>query len=280
LKAIFARRDATIIPGAPNALFARVTEDLGYECVYVTGAGIANMHLGVPDIGLVTLSELADHVRAIAEAVAIPILVDGDTGFGNPINTARTVRMIERAGAAGLQLEDQVFPKKCGHFAGKEVVQKDEMVQKIRAAVDARTDGNFQIIARTDAIAVEGFGPAMERARAYIEAGADVTFVEAPVAVEQMKRIAGELTVPQIVNVVHGGKTPPLPRAELKAMGFAAVLYANAALQAALLAVIEVLGSLRDHGSLQQVSDRLASFDKRQEAVAKDKFDMLEKRYR
>jgi 2-methylisocitrate lyase-like PEP mutase family enzyme len=238
------------------------------------------MHLGVPDIGLVTLSELADHVRAIAEAVAIPILVDGDTGFGNPINTARTVRMIERAGAAGLQLEDQVFPKKCGHFAGKEVVQKDEMVQKIRAAVDARTDGNFQIIARTDAIAVEGFGPAMERARAYIEAGADVTFVEAPVAVEQMKRIAGELTVPQIVNVVHGGKTPPLPRAELKAMGFAAVLYANAALQAALLAVIEVLGSLRDHGSLQQVSDRLASFDKRQEAVAKDKFDMLEKRYR
>jgi 2-methylisocitrate lyase-like PEP mutase family enzyme len=280
LKAIFARRDATIIPGAPNALFARVTEDLGYECVYVTGAGIANMHLGVPDIGLVTLSELADHVRAIAEAVAIPILVDGDTGFGNPINTARTVRVIERAGAAGLQLEDQVFPKKCGHFSGKEVVPKDEMVQKIRAAVDARSDRNFQIVARTDAIAVEGFGSAMDRARAYIEAGADVTFVEAPVDVEQMKQIAGELTVPQIINVVHGGKTPPLPRAELKAMGFAAVLYANAALQGALLAVIEVLGSLRDHGSLQQVSDRLVSFDRRQEAVAKDKFDMLEKRYR
>jgi 2-methylisocitrate lyase-like PEP mutase family enzyme len=280
LKAIFARRDATIIPGAPNALFARVTEDLGYECVYVTGAGIANMHLGVPDIGLVTLSEVADHVRAIAEAVAIPILVDGDTGFGNPINTARTVRVIERAGAAGLQLEDQVFPKKCGHFSGKEVVPKDEMVQKIRAAVDARSDRNFQIVARTDAIAVEGFGSAMDRARAYIEAGADVTFVEAPVDVEQMRQIAGELTVPQIINVVHGGKTPPLSRAELKAMGFSVVLYANAALQGALLAVIEVLGSLRDHGSLQQVSDRLVSFDRRQEAVAKDKFDMLEKRYR
>src|SRR6476646_5005588 len=119
LRTLFARRDAVVMPGAPNALFARVAEDLGFESVYVTGAGIANMHLGVPDIGLVTLSELADHVRAIAEAVAIPILVDGDTGFGNPINTARTVRMIERAGAAGLQLEDQVFPKKCGHFAGK-----------------------------------------------------------------------------------------------------------------------------------------------------------------
>jgi 2-methylisocitrate lyase-like PEP mutase family enzyme len=280
LKAIFARRDATIIPGAPNALFARVTEDLGYECLYVTGAGIANMHLGVPDIGLVTLSELADSVRAIADVVSIPILVDGDTGFGNPINTARTVRIIERAGAAGLQLEDQVFPKKCGHFSGKEVVSVGEMTQKVRAAVDARADGNFQIVARTDAIAVEGFQAAMDRAHAYIEAGADVTFVEAPVDAEQMTRIARELTVPQIINLVHGGKTPPLPRVELARMGFAAALYANAALQGALLAVIEVLGSLRDHGSLEQVSDRLASFEKRQQAVAKDKFDALEERYR
>lgn len=280
LKAIFSRRDATIIPGAPNALFARVTEDLGYESVYVTGAGIANMHLGVPDIGLVTLSELADHVRAIADAVTIPILVDGDTGFGNPINTARTVRMIERAGAAGIQLEDQVFPKKCGHFAGKGVIPLEEMVQKIRAAVDTRIDQNFQIVARTDAIAVEGFSSAMDRATAFIEAGADVTFVEAPVDREQMTRIARELPVPQIINVVYGGKTPPLPRAELAQMGFAATLYANAALQASLLAVIEVLGSLRDHGSLDKVSDRLASFDKRQQAVAKDKFDALEERYR
>jgi 2-methylisocitrate lyase-like PEP mutase family enzyme len=280
LKAILSRRDATIIPGAPNALFARVTEDLGYECVYITGAGIANMHLGVPDIGLVTLSELADHVRAIADAVTIPILVDGDTGFGNPINTARTVRMIERAGAAGIQLEDQIFPKKCGHFSGKGVVSLDEMVQKIRAAVDTRIDPNFQIVARTDAIAVEGFSAAMDRARAFIEAGADATFVEAPVDRDQMTRIARELSVPQVVNVVHGGKTPPLPRAELASMGFAATLYANAAMQASLLAVIDVLGSLRDHGSLERVSDRLASFDKRQATVAKDKFDALEERYR
>lgn len=280
LKAILARRDATIIPGAPNALFARVTEDLGYECVYVTGAGIANMHLGVPDIGLVTLSELADHVRAIADAVTIPVLVDGDTGFGNPINTVRTVRTIERAGAAGIQLEDQIFPKKCGHFSGKGVVPLEEMVQKIRAAVDTRNDPSFQIVARTDAIAVEGFSAALDRASAFIEAGADVTFVEAPLNREQMARIARELRVPQIINVVHGGKTPPLPRAELAKMGFAATLYANAALQASLLAVIEVLGSLRDHGSLERISDRLASFEKRQQSVAKDRFDALEERYR
>lgn len=280
LKAIFARRDATIMPGAPNALFARVAEDLGYESVYVTGAGIANMHLGVPDIGLVTLSELAEHVTAMADAISVPLLVDGDTGFGNALNTARTVRVIERAGAAGLQLEDQVFPKKCGHFAGKDVIPLGEMVQKIRAAVDSRRDASFQIIARTDAIAVEGFEAAMDRAHAFIEAGADVTFVEAPLDAAQMTRIARELSVPQIVNVVHGGKTPALPRAELAQMGFAVALYANAALQGALLAVIEVLGSLRDHGSLQNVAGRLASFDRRQQAVAKDRFDALEERYR
>jgi len=280
LKAIFERRDATIIPGAPNALFARVAEDLGYECIYVTGAGIANMHLGVPDIGLVTLSELADHVCAMADAVTVPLLVDGDTGFGNPINTSRTMRMIERAGAAGLQLEDQIFPKRCGHFSGKGVIPLDEMVQKIRAAVDARLDNNFQIVARTDAIAVEGFAAALDRAHAFIEAGADVTFVEAPLDTEQMSRIASELPVPQVINVVHGGKTPPLSRPEFAQMGFAAALYANAALQGALLAVIEVLGSLRDHGSLHKMSGRLASFEDRQQAVAKDKFDALETRYR
>jgi 2-methylisocitrate lyase-like PEP mutase family enzyme len=280
LKAILARRDATIFPGTPNALFARVIEDLGFESAYVTGAGIANMHLGVPDIGLVTLSELAEHVAAISDAVSIPLMVDGDTGFGNPINTGRTVRLIERAGAAGLQLEDQVFPKKCGHFSGKAVIPLGEMVQKIRAAVDNRIDPDFQIIARTDALAIDGIDAAIDRAHAFIEAGADATFVEAPLSAADMRRIAAELPVPQIANIVHGGKTPPLPRDELARMGFAATLYANAALQGALHAVTEVLGSLRNDGSLAAVADRLASFETRQAAVAKEKYDVLEARYR
>src|SRR5256714_6892304 len=155
LKQIVARRAAVQAPGTANALFARVIEELGFEVVYVTGAGIANMHLGAPDIGLTTLTEIADAVAAIADAVALPLIVDADTGFGNAVNLVRTVRVLERAGAAGLQIEDQVFPKKCGHFAGKDVIPLDEMVQKVKAAVDARRDRDLQIIARTDARAVE-----------------------------------------------------------------------------------------------------------------------------
>ncbi|MGC2686124.1 MAG: isocitrate lyase/PEP mutase family protein, partial [Pseudolabrys sp.] len=156
LKALLASKRAAILPGTPNALFARVIEELGFEAVYITGAGIANMSLGVPDIGLVTLSELAEHVAAICDAVTVPVLADADTGFGNPVNMARTVRVLERSGAAGIQIEDQIFPKKCGHFKGKDVVPLGEMIQKIRAAVDSRHDGDFQIVARTDVRAVRG----------------------------------------------------------------------------------------------------------------------------
>jgi 2-methylisocitrate lyase-like PEP mutase family enzyme len=280
LKRLLARRNAAIMPGVPNALFCRVAEDLGYEWAYVTGAGIANMHLGVPDIGLVTQTELAQHVAAISDVVDIPLLVDGDTGFGNPVNTIRTVKLIERAGGAGLQIEDQVFPKRCGHFSGKAVIPLREMVQKIRAAVDARADGDFQIVARTDALAVEGTDAAIERAHAFVEAGADATFVEAPESEADMARIAREIDVPQLANLVHGGKTPMLPQARLAAMRFGAVLYANAALQGALFAVNQVLGSLRKTGSLDEVADRLASFEDRQKAVLKGRFDALEGRYR
>jgi 2-methylisocitrate lyase-like PEP mutase family enzyme len=279
LKALLAARRAVILPGTPNALFARVIEDLGFEGVYVTGAGIANMSLGVPDIGLVTLSELVEHVAAICDSVAVPVLADADTGFGNPVNMTRTVRMLERAGAAGIQIEDQIFPKKCGHFQGKDVVPLGDMIQKIKAAVDSRHDGDFQIVARTDVRAVRGFEEGMERAQAFIAAGADATFVEAPVNLEELGRI-GTLPVPQIANMVFGGLTPAVPQKELAAMGFGAVLYANAALQAALKSVREILGSLKQNGSLDDVRDRLASFDERQRAVAKDHYDALEARYR
>ena len=280
LKALLARKDAAILPGTPNALFARVIENLGFEAVYVTGAGVANMSLGVPDIGLVTLTELTDQVAATCDVVALPVLADADTGFGNAVNMVRTVRTLERAGAAGIQIEDQVFPKKCGHFRGKDVIPLGEMVQKIKAAVDSRQDGDFQIVARTDARAVRGFEVALERAHAFIDAGADATFVEAPVSIAELSKVAQSLPVPQFANMVFGGLTPPVPQNELARMGFGAVLYANAALQAALKSVHEVLGSLKRNGSLDEMRERLASFEERQRAVAKDRYDELEARYR
>lgn len=280
LKAIMARREAVTFPGAANAMFARVIEDLGFEAVYVTGAGVANMHLGAPDIGLTTLTEVANMVAATADAVDLPLVVDGDTGFGNALNMRRTVRVLERAGAAGLQIEDQVFPKKCGHFSGKAVIPAEEMVAKIKAAVDARIDGDLQIIARTDARALEGLDSAIDRANRYIEAGADVTFVEAPTSLDELARIGRELSVPQVANIVFGGRTPDPGRAKLAEIGFSAVLYANAALQAALRAAYDVLGTLRDTGSLDAVADRLATFEERQNAVAKPQWDALEERYR
>jgi 2-methylisocitrate lyase-like PEP mutase family enzyme len=280
LKDLVARRAAVTVPGAANALFARVIEDLGFEAVYVTGAGVANMLLGAPDIGLTTVTEVSETVAAIADAVSLPLIVDADTGFGNAVNMVRTVRMLERAGASGIQIEDQVFPKKCGHFAGKHVIAADEMVQKIKAAVDARRDPSLQIIARTDARAIEGLDRALERANAYIEAGADVTFVEAPTSLDELARIAKELPVPQVANIVFGGKTPEPGRDKLAEFGFSIVLYANAALQAALKASYDVLGALKTEGSLKSVADRLASFDERQRSVAKDIWDARETRYR
>jgi 2-methylisocitrate lyase-like PEP mutase family enzyme len=280
LKEIMAARTAVTVPGAANALFARVIEDLGFDVVYVTGAGLANMHLGAPDIGLTTLTELAAGTAAIADSVALPIIVDADTGFGSPVNMVRTIRVLERAGAAGVQIEDQVFPKKCGHFEGKDVIPAAEMVQKIRAAVDSRVDADLQIIARTDARAIEGLDRAIDRAHAFIAAGADATFVEAPVTLEELARIARELPVPQVANVVFGGKTPDPGREALAGMGFSIVLYANAALQAALRASYEVLGALKATGSLASVAERLASFEERQRSVAKHGWDALEARYK
>jgi 2-methylisocitrate lyase-like PEP mutase family enzyme len=279
LKTILSRREATILAGAANGFFARIIEDIGYQAVYVTGAGVANMYLGAPDIGLTTLTEIANHVSAIADAVALPLLVDADTGFGNPVNMVRTVKVLERAGAAGLQIEDQVFPKKCGHFDGKQVVPLEEMLAKIKAAVDTRRDSDLQIVARTDARAILGLQAAIDRAGAMIEAGADVTFVEAPTSADELAQIARSLSVPQVANIVFGGLTPELGQQKFAELGFGCVLYANAALQAALKASHDVLVSLKREGSLAAVVDRLAGFDIRQQTVAKPKYDALERRY-
>jgi len=280
LKTILNRREATIFAGAANGLFGRIIEDLGYEAVYVTGAGIANMYLGAPDIGLTTLTEIANHVSAMADAVALPLLVDADTGFGNPVNVVRTVKVLERAGAAGLQIEDQVFPKKCGHFEGKDIVPLEDMISKVKAAVDTRRDGDLQIVARTDARAILGLQAAIDRAGAMIEAGADVTFVEAPTSAEELAQIVRSLSAPQVANMVFGGLTPELGQQTLAELGFGCVLYANAALQAALKASSDVLAALKREGSLASVADQLASFDVRQQAVDKPRYDEFERRYR
>ncbi len=280
LRAALERRRALLAPGAANALTARIIEDCGFEVCYVTGAGIANTLLGVPDVGLVTMTELAGTVEAISEICSLPLVVDIDTGFGNAVNTYRTVRVLERAGAAALQIEDQVFPKKCGHFSGKAVIPLEEMTAKIRAAVDARTDPNLLIIGRTDAAAVDGFSAALDRAEAFIEAGADVTFVEAPQTEAELAMIPARLSVPQLANMVVGGKTPLLPQAQLAEMGFSLVLYANAPLQAAMRAMHDVLSALHRDGSLGAVVDRLAGFEERQRLVAKHAYDELEDRYR
>ena len=279
LKHAISERRALLVPGAANALTARVIEDLGFEAIYLTGAGLANTELGVPDIGLVTLTELARATDAIAGATTLPLIVDADTGFGNAINVAHTVRILERAGAAAIQLEDQSFPKRCGHFAGKELIRAAERVGKIEAAVDARGSADCLIIARTDARAVEGLDAAISRALAYAKAGADVTFVEAPESPVELAEIPRRLAVPQVANMVVGGKTPLATQAELSSMGYGLVLYANAALQASVLAMQEVLRALRRDGSLAAVSNRLAGFAERQRLVGKPDWDALELRF-
>jgi len=270
---------ALVLPGVANALAARVVADTGFAAAYVTGAGIANMHLGIPDNGLVTLTELADHVVAIRDVFPRPLMVDADTGFGNALNMARTIRVLERAGADAIQIEDQVFPKRCGHFDGKEVIPATEMIAKIKAAVDARTDANLMIVARTDAIATDGFNAAIERAHAFHDAGADIGFVEAPTSAGQIAAI-GRLPWPQLANMVVGGKTPELANVRLKELGFAGVLYANTALQAAVLGMQRALSHLKQHGQIGNASDLLASFGERQRLVDLSSFQELERKYK
>jgi 2-methylisocitrate lyase-like PEP mutase family enzyme len=272
-------RRGLLVPGAANALAARVIEDLDFEAVYLSGAGLTNSLWGMPDLGFISLAELAQHTAAMREAVNLPIIVDADTGFGNALNVWHCVRVLERAGADAIQIEDQIMPKKCGHFANKSVIPVDEMVGKIRAAVDGRMCKDLVVIARTDALSIEGFESAIERAQRYIEAGADVTFVEAPENIDLMRNIPQRLSVPQVVNVVVGGKTPVLAQKDLAAMGFGLVLYANVALQGAIAGMQQALAHLKNHGRVDETNAQVASFTERQRLVKKPLFDELENKY-
>ena len=279
LKSLAEARRGLIVPGAFNALSAKVVEDLGFQAIYITGAGVTNMWFGMPDQGFMGLAEIADHTARIRDAVSVPLIVDADTGFGNALNVRHTVRTLERAGADCIQFEDQIAPKRCGHFSGKEVIATEEAVSKIKAAVDARQDPDLLIMARTDAAATHGFEAAVERAQKFAEAGADILFVEAVTSADEIRALPRRLAKPQLMNMVIGGKTPIFNATDLGELGYGIVLYANAALQGAVAGMQKALTVLRDEKEVQESSGLVATFAERQRLVNKPAWDALEKRY-
>jgi len=267
-----------VAPGVPDALAARIAERAGFEAVYFTGAGFSYTHLGAPDLGLVSLSETVWRLGAIAEATRLPVIADGDTGYGNALNIGRTVHEFERAGAAAIQIEDQTFPKRCGHLTGKTLISVEEMVGKLRAAADARRS-EMLIIGRTDARGVEGFEAALERAHRYKDAGADVLFLEAPESLAELERIARDLPPPAMANMVEGGATPMMTAAELGAMGFRLVIFPGAAVRVSAAAMLRMMTTLRKQGTTASLRDEMLSFQELNDLLGLPEFQRREERY-
>jgi 2-methylisocitrate lyase-like PEP mutase family enzyme len=279
LRELLARPGAIMAPGVADALNARLVRRHGFEAVYMTGAGTTAVRLGMPDVGLLTMTEMIDNAGRIAEASGLPLIADADNGYGGVLNVRRTIQGYERAGVAGVHLEDQVIPKRCGHLAGKQVVPVEEAVAKIRAAADARIDSDFVIIARTDAVAVEGFDAALERAAKYREAGADVLFIEAPNA-EQLPKIAPRFKdVPLLYNMAASGKTPFLSKTEIERLGFKLIIYPNWLMLAAIKAASQVLETLKKEGSIAGLAPQLPSFKEFFDLVGMDEVQEMEARY-
>lgn len=275
------REGILLAPGCYDALSALLIEQAGFEAAYLSGASIAYTRLGRSDIGLVSVTEVAETIGAIRERVSLPLIVDGDTGFGNALNTQRTVRQFARAGASAIQLEDQSFPKRCGHLAEKRLVPRGEMVGKIKAALDARPGGEFLVIARTDAIAVEGFDAALERAESYVEAGADILFVEAPRDRTQLEAIAARFAgrVPCMANMVEGGHTPLASAEELEAIGFRLVIFPGGLVRAFAAMAQGYLASLKANGTTQPWRDRMLDFDGLNQVIGTPDLLALGRRY-
>jgi 2-methylisocitrate lyase-like PEP mutase family enzyme len=269
-----------LAPGAYDGLTARLVEKAGFGAVYMTGFGTAASLLGRPDIGLLTFSEMVDNARRIAQAVEVPVIADADNGYGNPINVIRTVREYEAAGVSAIHIEDQISPKKCGHMEGKQVIEASEMVEKVRAAVEARRSRDFVIIGRTDARAVEGMDGALERARLYREAGADVLFVEAPQSEEEIAVVAKAFPdVPLLFNWVESGKTPPVSLEQIKEWGFRLIIFPVSTLLAATRSVQEILARIHTDGTPIEVMDRLLSFDEFTDVIGLPEIQELEERF-
>ncbi|TMB82567.1 MAG: isocitrate lyase/PEP mutase family protein [Chloroflexi bacterium] len=281
LRELLVQRDLLVAPGAYDALSARLIAQAGFPAVYMTGFGTAASVLGQPDVGLLTMSEMVSRAAALAAVVGDrPLIADADTGYGNPINVRRTVREYERAGVAAIHIEDQVWPKKCGHMEGKQVIPVDEMVQKIHAAVDARQDPDFVIIARTDANAVYGLEDALRRGRAYREAGADVIFIEAPRSIEELRAIAQAFPdVPLLYNWAESGKTPLLPLEEIHALGFKLVIFPVSMLFAATQALLDLLEALKQGQTSLAFAERMVTFSQFTDQIGLPEIQALERRY-
>jgi 2-methylisocitrate lyase-like PEP mutase family enzyme len=281
LSALINDKSILIAPGVYDALSTTIAEKAGAKCLYLSGASIAYTRFASPDIGLVTMSEVNDTLSLITDKTGLPVIVDADNGFGNALNMQRTMRVFERSGASALQIEDQSFPKRCGHLAGKSLISKDEMMGKIKAAVDARQNEETLIIARTDARSVEGLDQAFERAESYIEAGADVLFIEAPETIEEMQAITSRFSdrIPLLANMVEGGKTPVKNASVLEAMGFAIVIFPGGLVRAISHHMQAYFSNLLAEGSNAKFTDHMHDFKGLNDIIGTD--DMLElgKRY-
>lgn len=279
LRQLIADRRGLVAPGAYDGLSARLVARAGFPVVYMTGFGVSASRLGMPDMGFAGLAEMADQAHNIAAAVSVPVIADADTGYGNALNVRRTIAAYEAAGVAGLHLEDQQLPKRCGHLAGKRVVPAEEFAAKIRAAVEARTDPDLVIIARTDAIAVDGFDDALRRSELAVKAGADMLFVEAPTSEEQIERVARTFDTPLLFNYAPSGRTPLLPFSRLRELGYAVIIIPVDTLLVATKAMESYLAALRDGGEARPLADRATSFADFTELIGVTEQFSLSERY-
>jgi 2,3-dimethylmalate lyase len=279
LRELMKNENIIVLPGVYDCLSAKLAEEAGFKAVLITGAGISASLLGYPDFGLISMSEVLNHTRNIVRCVNIPVFADCDTGFGNPINVYRTIKEFENAGVAGLFIEDQVFPKRCGHFDKKQVVSRKEMIKKIEAALDARSDPDLVIMARCDARAVYGIQEAIERAKLYAKAGADMVFVEAPETLDELRMIPKSVKAPAMVNLVEGGKTPLMSVEELRDMGFKFVTFSGSAQKMAIKAMRDLFNTLKETGSLDNVLENIVSLDDRSQLLNLKKFYEMEVKY-
>jgi len=279
LRRLISRPKLLLAPGVADAMNARIVAREGFEALYMTGGGTSATRLGLPDVGLLTMTEMVDNAQRIAEAAEIPLIADADNGYGGPINVRRTIRAYERAGVAGVHIEDQQWPKRCGHMAGKTLISTGEMVSKLKAAADSRLDGDFIIIARTDAYSVEGYDAAMERAARYVEAGADMIFVEELRTVEQLAEVPRRFKVPALYNMASSGKTPFLAAEEIERLGFRVVIYPNIIMRAQIHAAQTVLRALKTTGALQPILDKLSGWEERYDLLKLPEIQAFEERY-